>query len=562
MTIPYIDPETGGPKSNEVSYTAQGVSGEVFPVPFIFYKTTDLHVFDAGTKQPLGSIYNVSGAGNPAGGSVNWVGTPTAGNKIRIIRIVKPEQATDYKITGKLNMETVEQDLDKRAIIDQQSLRRDIDDASVWRAENDIIRDVKDPIEDQDAATKAYVNEQISSSGSGGGSGFVPAPGGGDVDEVLTATGAGTADWRDRGVKGATLASQIGKSRIATATGDGNHDWHTPMHARNLVINGDFRIAQRGTSFDSTTTPANDDDTYLLDRWVLLSDGDDRVDVARDLYTSGALAVDMYSAAKFTVATVSSPSQKFGLLQILEAQDSIPLNEKVLSLSFRAKTTGSTVRHLRAAIMSWSGTANVPTSDVVSVWEAEGTDITPITNWQCVNTPSNLTLSDTWQTFKIEGVTMPDDMVNVAVFIWVDDTDLITGNAFWVTDVQLEVSDIAHAFNRRPLDDELSICERFYNKSYDLNQVPGTSDIEGSIAFEAAGAGGRFTVRFPRRMRVDPTVTLWDWEGDLNKAERSDGALECDIALGEEGQTGFTIDYSSATDGNSYQFHYRAEAEL
>lgn len=562
MTIPYVDPETHGPKSNEIRYAAQGIAGEVFPVPFIFFRTTDLHVFDNGTKQALGPIYNVFGAGNPAGGSVVWVGTTTAGNEIRIVRIVKPEQATDYSLTGKLNMETVEQDFDKRAIVDQQCLRRDLDDASVWRAENDIIRDVKDPVEDQDAATKAWVNSQISGSGSGGGSGIVPSPGAGDVDDVLTATGAGTADWRDRGVKGAIVPSQIGKSRVVTATGDGNHDWHTPMHARNLIVNGDFRVAQRGTSFDSTTTPANDDDTYLLDRWILLSDGDDRADVAQDLYVSGALASDMFAAIKLTGATLSSPSQKFGILQILEAEDSIPLSEKVLSLSFKAKTTGSTVRHLRAAILSWEGTANVPTSDVVSAWEAEGSDPTMVADWVCINTPSNLTLSDTWQTFKIEGITMPDDVVNAAIFIWVDDTDLITGNAFWVANVQLAISDIAHEFNQRAMDQELSLCERFFNKSYDLNKAPGASDIEGSIAFEAVGTGGRTTVRFPRRMRSSPTVTLWDWQGDLNKAERADGALECTIALGEDGQTGFTIDYSLASDGNSYQFHYTAEAEL
>ena len=47
---------------------------------------------------------------------------------------------------------------------------------------------------------------------------------------------------------------------------------------KNAIINGDFKIAQRGTSFTAATTPLNDDDTYLLDRWKLLSDGDDVVD--------------------------------------------------------------------------------------------------------------------------------------------------------------------------------------------------------------------------------------------------------------------------------------------
>jgi hypothetical protein len=49
------------------------------------------------------------------------------------------------------------------------------------------------------------------------------------------------------------------------------------MSRKNAIINGDFKVSQRGTTFTSATTPANSDDTYLLDRWVLLSDGNDIV---------------------------------------------------------------------------------------------------------------------------------------------------------------------------------------------------------------------------------------------------------------------------------------------
>ena len=61
---------------------------------------------------------------------------------------------------------------------------------------------------------------------------------------------------------------------------------------KNALVNGGFRVVQRGTSFTSTSTPANDDDTYLLDRWLLLSDGDDIVDVSQEttVVPSGAFA--------------------------------------------------------------------------------------------------------------------------------------------------------------------------------------------------------------------------------------------------------------------------------
>ena len=40
--------------------------------------------------------------------------------------------------------------------------------------------------------------------------------------------------------------------------------------SRNYLLNPDFSVAQRGTSFTSTSSPANSDDTFLLDRWILL----------------------------------------------------------------------------------------------------------------------------------------------------------------------------------------------------------------------------------------------------------------------------------------------------
>ena len=49
---------------------------------------------------------------------------------------------------------------------------------------------------------------------------------------------------------------------------------------KNRIINGGMDIAQRGTSFTSTSS-ANNDDTYVLDRFYILSDGNDIVDVTQ-----------------------------------------------------------------------------------------------------------------------------------------------------------------------------------------------------------------------------------------------------------------------------------------
>src|SRR3990167_5539313 len=87
---------------------------------------------------------------------------------------------------------------------------------------------------------------------------------------------------------------------------------------RNALINGAMMVAQRGASFTSATTPANSDDTYLLDRWILLSDGNDIVDVdqSTDAPTNGLNSIGL---------VVETIDKKFGILQIIEQKNCIGL---------------------------------------------------------------------------------------------------------------------------------------------------------------------------------------------------------------------------------------------
>ena len=68
----------------------------------------------------------------------------------------------------------------------------------------------------------------------------------------------------------------------------------------NALINGQFAVAQRGTSF---VAGANNDTDYTLDRWKLFSDGNDIVDVTQETTTvptnrQFAIAVDVETANK------------------------------------------------------------------------------------------------------------------------------------------------------------------------------------------------------------------------------------------------------------------------
>ncbi len=268
--------------------------------------------------------------------------------------------------------------------------------------------------------------------------------------------------------------------------------------SRNSLINGDFRVSQRGTSFSSTTTPINNDDTYLLDRWLLLSDGNDVVDVTKDVTvvptgSSAAIRLD-----------VETGDLKFGIVQILEFRDTSILEGGNVSLSFKARRTGTSIDHLRAAVLGWASTADVVTSDVVDTtnWGGAGTDPTLATNWNYENTPANLaTLTTSYQTFKIENIGITAGRNNLAVFIWIDDVTVTVGDFLYITDVQLELGADSTPFERRPFSTELALSQRYF---YIFSET--SAQYPFGFGFSQATNDFRGFIPTPVEMRTTPTI--------------------------------------------------------
>jgi len=196
----------------------------------------------------------------------------------------------------------------------------------------------------------------------------------------------------------------------------------------NLIINGDFSVAQRGTSFVSDSWRPNSDDSYLLDRWLLLSDGNDIVDVTQ--------IASPFSRSRYALqAEVETANKRFGVCQIIEANTCIPLRGQKISISFAAKTaTSKVINNVRVAVLEWTSTADAVTSDVVANW---ATDLTWATNWAALNTPANLALTTSEQTFKVEDLTVGASCNNLAVFVWVDDTDCAADDILQLGEVQI-----------------------------------------------------------------------------------------------------------------------------
>lgn len=283
-------------------------------------------------------------------------------------------------------------------------------------------------------------------------------------DEVIPVEdGSGTFAISLNDVRDFTLdAESANEGDVLTKVG-GDEVWQAPTSGavENLIINGDFRIAQRGSSFTSATAPANSDNTYLLDRWRLLSDGNDIVDISQD---KTVVPTGAFSSIKIDQETAN---KQWAIFQPILAADSAKIIGGVASMAFEARKGGSnaTLGKLRAAIISWDSTVDATTADPIATWAGGGTNPTLAAGWTYENTPSDLTTTTSFQEFKIENVAIDTASAkNCGVLIWVDDTNGTVADLIYISKVRLSQGSKAPSHNPRISEAEFEICKSFFER--------------------------------------------------------------------------------------------------
>lgn len=329
----------------------------------------------------------------------------------------------------------------------------------------------------------------------------------------------------------------------------------------NLLINGGFDFAQRQTPA-TLTSYANG--AYGLDRWYVLGNsGATDIQVARvDESGSGN---SHYSGQ---IKNNNAGTKYVGLAQALEHQHTIPLRGRPVIFQFNAKASSS--RNLRAAIVEWTGTG-----DTIAFGGAVGKD--PVNTWTSTNytagnffrstsftlcaVSGSLAATSSYATFSVTG-TVSSSANNLIVMVWDESATPIAGT-FNLREAGLYDGAVERDWQPRSLQDELALCRRYYEKSYNVDIAPGTVSGDG-FWHNLGPASGTSAIRqaYPYRVekRVTPTVAIYDFDGNVGKCNR--GAADKVATVAIDGTTNVTVICSDATSAQGIGFHVTAAAEL
>ena len=393
-----------------------------------------------------------------------------------------------------------------------------------------------------------------------------------DDDLAFVSVSNAMYEYRLEATSGATESSP---NIIAPDTNPGNKRWllqttyGTDYALRNLLINGGQRQAQRGESgsatFDATTSPLNSDDTYLLDRFYILSDGNDIIDVTQQ--TLGGVS----GQEAYVRLDIETAQKKFAYCQIVENKNLKGVIGQTASVSAEIQVSNATrLSDIRMVVLSFNEGIDTVTSDWVSAWAAEGAVPTPIANVTAENVAADLSVTTSWVRYEIENISIDTAGTdNVAACIYQNNvaTASATGDFLEITNFQLEKGAVSTDFEYRDVGHELSLCQRYYAKSYAQGVVPGTATADGTIEFSMDGLTNAdynafLSASFPVTMAGAPTVTTYDEAGTSGKWSATADGLAATVQ--DNVDSGFTVTGARGTASTTKKmaFNYTAEIEL
>jgi hypothetical protein len=353
----------------------------------------------------------------------------------------------------------------------------------------------------------------------------------------------------------------------------------TGNNFRNIIINGDMSIAQRGTSTASITS-----NTYALDRFLLSFSGSQGTwTVAQSSTVPSGQGFATSTKIDCTTADASpAVGDRIFYAQRIEGQNLQYLKKGTSSaesttLSFwvRSNKTGTYIANL----FDNDNSRHISKSYTISsadTWEKKTITFAGDTSGTFGNDNARSldlrlylgagtdytsgTLATSWE--SVTNANAAVGQVNLA------DS---TSNEWYITGVQLEAGTTASDFEFLPHDVNLERCLRYYQKSWPYSTYSAPAYGTNSILGAQGDVYWTVNLTFPVEFRANPTITLYDTAGNTGKVNEftaSNGSSNnANVTGGLDGtdrQTKVARVYRDKTGVSVYGivFTYVADAEL
>ena len=354
----------------------------------------------------------------------------------------------------------------------------------------------------------------------------VPAVTGTDTDTGIYYPTSNQVAIATNGTQAMLVDASQNVTFAGTLTSTGYANIPNNFGFKNRIINGDIRLWQRGTSGTSVAVG-----TYGPDRWRV----------------GGSTALTLTQSTTYGTPNsllIQATGTNIAIGQRIEALNIQDLAGQTVTLSYKIRADNPGTHKL---LMYYAGSTNDFSAEV-----------------NFVNTSISYT-SNTVTTITYT-VTLPANAANGLdiVFQWYNGGASISVTAF-IWNVQLEAGPTATSFDYLPIGTELALCQRYYEKSYNQDVVPGVASFTPGFASSTASSAAPTQANgcsFKVTKRANPTCVSYNAvTGASGSAYRVSDGANVAITLTSPGYSGIGyIDFAS--NSNGYYWHFTASSEL
>ena len=334
---------------------------------------------------------------------------------------------------------------------------------------------------------------------------------------------------------------------------------------RNIVINGAMKVAQRGTDVAWASNG------YLaLDRFST-TNGNTAGRFSMKQTADGPSGFANCLEIDVTTADTSIAANEHMLLGYkFEGQDLQQIakgtaDAKQITISFYAKGNGNAtymcelfdrdntrlIQQQFSVTSSWNRVELTFAADTTGAFDDDNLHSLDVQFWLHAGSDftSGTYIANTW-----------GSQVYANRAVGISSIYSSTSNYFRITGLQMEVGSVATPFEHESYGQTLAKCQRYYQKSYNIDVVPQTNNAAGRHYFylspnTTSGNKGA-TVSFPVTMRASPSVTIYR-ESDGAAGVFSNGATANVITIGQRS----FMAYANST-GQDFYAHWVADSEL